>query len=172
METDQTVRKPGWLQIILIGRNPKRTLLRALVLATVCAVGFRLFLLPIRVEGISMLPTYRDKGFNLVNRLAYVTHPPRRGDVVSVRTAGISIMYLKRVVGLPGETIEFQDGHLVVDGHPVFEPWLALPCDWTLAPRKLGPDEFYVVGDNRSMPALLHKQGVATRQRIVGKVVL
>jgi signal peptidase I len=172
MEKDQIVHEPGWLQIIIVGRNPKRTLLRALVLAGVCAVGFRLVLLPIRVEGISMLPTYHDHAFNFVNRLAYVLHPPRRGDVVSVRTAGLSVMYLKRVVGLPGETIEFQDGQLMIDGQSIFEPWLKLPSDWTLPPRKLGPNEFYVVGDNRSMPPYNHTQGVAVRQKIVGKVVL
>jgi len=172
MEKDDNVRKPGWLQIIIIGRHPKRTLVRALVLAAVCAVGFRVVLLPIRVEGISMLPTYHNRTFNLVNRLAYVLHPPRRGDVVSVRTTGVSVMYLKRVVGLPGETVEFQDGQLVIDGRPILEPWLKLPSNWTLPPRKLGPDEFYVVGDNRSMPPAFHTQGGATRRKIVGKVLL
>ena len=55
-----------------------------------------------------MLPTYRDHGVNFVNRLAYVFHEPRRGDVVAIRTlAGEHVMYMKRIVGLPGETVTF-----------------------------------------------------------------
>ena len=172
MEQDQNVPKPGWLRIALVGRNPKRTLFRALMLAVVCLVTFKFILLPIRVEGISMLPTYKDRSFNLVNRLAYRLHRPARGDVVSIRTAGISLMYLKRVVALPGETVEFRGGQLVVDGTAVIEPWLKFPSNWTLPPRRLGPDEFYVVGDNRTMPPMNHTQGVASLDRIVGKVLL
>jgi hypothetical protein len=75
----------SWLRILAVGRDPKRTLLRAAVLAEVCLVVFKWVLLPVRVAGISMAPTYADRSLNFVNRVAYLGHGPRRGDVVGIR---------------------------------------------------------------------------------------
>src|SRR5665213_136849 len=126
---------------------------RACILAVVCVAVFRLALLPARVEGISMAPTYADGSFNFVNRLAYLRHEPRRGDVVGVRLTpphGLSaphIMFLKRVIGLPGEAISFVDGRARINGQPLLEPYEKGRCDWNRDPVTLGPDEYYVVGD-------------------------
>jgi signal peptidase I len=174
MGTDtEAVQSPSWVQRVLIGRRPKRTLLRVVVLVAVCFVVFRFVLVPIRVEGRSMLPTYKDKGVNLVNRLAYVVHEPRRGDVVAIRThAGEHIMYMKRIVGLPGETVAFHDGYLFINGKPLDEPYLKLRGNWEHGPMQDGPDEYYVVGDNREMAWEDHYQGRFERARLVGKVLL
>jgi signal peptidase I len=128
--------------------------------------------MPIRVEGISMLPSYHDRQVNCVNRLAYLHHEPRRGDVVSVRMAGTSVMLMKRIIALPGETLEFRAGHAYINGQLLEEPYLKYTCDWETGPILCGPTQFYVVGDNRSMPFNLHTQGRAERDRIVGKVLL
>jgi signal peptidase I len=118
-----------------------------------------------------MLPTYQDGGVNLVNRLAYARSEPKRGDVVAIRLAGQSVMYLKRVVGLPGDTVAFHEGHLLIDGEVVKEPYLNPGCDWEIPPETLAPGLYYVVGDNRSMPEKLHEKGKTPRQRIVGRVL-
>ena len=78
---------PGWLQRVLIGRRPTHTLIRAAVWAGVCILIFKFFLLPIRVEGVSMLPTYKENQVNFLNCLVYKVHPPQRGDVVGIRLA-------------------------------------------------------------------------------------
>ena len=163
---------PRWLRIVVIGRNPKVTLARAVVLAVLCVVVFKFILLHIRVEGISMLPTYQDGSAHFVNRLAYLWHEPRRGDVVSIRLAGVHLMYLKRIIGLPGETVAFVNGQVLINGEVLDEPYEKLPCDWNLPPEKLGPDEYFVVGDNRSMPPENHTFGKVERDRIVGKAIL
>ena len=79
---------------------------------------------------------------------------------------------VKRVVALPGETVAFVGGRLMVNGTPQPEPYVKLPCHWQMAPVRLGADEYYVVGDNRSMLIEDHEFGRATRDRIVGKVLL
>ena len=164
---------PSWVQTVLIGRNPKRTAVRLVILVTVCFIVFNRFVLvPIRVEGLSMMPTYHDHRINFVNRVVYHFHNPQRGDVVAIRTSGISIMYMKRIIGLPGETVAFRGGHAYIDGEILNEPYIKNRCDWELPPRRLGQDEYFLVGDNRSMPASDHTMGVAPRQRIVGKVLL
>ena len=157
---------------MLIGRRPKTTLVRIIVLIVVCFVTFKFILLPIRVEGISMLPTYRDRQVNCVNRLSYWHHEPRRGDVVSVRLAGTRAMLMKRIIGLPGESVSFHGGHAYVNGRLLDEPYVKYSSDWETGPILCGPDQYYVVGDNRSMPFELHTQGRATRDRIVGKLLL
>jgi signal peptidase I len=166
-------RLPRWLRIVVIGRNPKATLVRIAVLIVTSFVVFnRFILLPIRVEGISMLPNYKDRSWNFVNRLAYLRHEPQRGDVVSIRLAGPHVMFMKRIIGLPGETVAFANGRVLVNGEVLEEPYEKLPCDWNCPPVKLGPDEYYVVGDNRTMPQELHKHGETPRYRILGKVLL
>jgi len=162
----------GWLQRVLIGKNPKRTAARIVVLVVVCFFLFRYVLLGIRVDGVSMMPTYKQNGINFVNRVAYLFHEPRRGDVVAIRISGISIMYMKRIIGLPGETVAFHQGHAFINGRPLEEPYVKYNCDWELPPQLLGPQEYYFVGDNRSMAAPDHTKGVAPRSRIVGKVLL
>jgi signal peptidase I len=174
MGTDvEAVQSPGWVQRVLIGRNPKRTLVRIVILVVVSTVVFKFVLQPIRVEGVSMLPTYHDRGINLVNRLAYVFHQPRRGDVVAIRMlAGEHVMYMKRIIGLPGETVAFHRGRLYINGNPMDEPYVRFRCYWNHEPEQVGPDEYYVVGDNRDMPWAYHEKGRPTRDLIVGKVIL
>jgi signal peptidase I len=145
---------------------------RVIALVIVCFVVFKFVLIPIRVEGPSMLPTYKDHRVNFVNRLTFLFREPQRGDVVAIRTSGISIMFMKRIIGLPGETVEFHEGHAFIDGKPLDEPYVKRPCFWEQEPRALGPFDYYCVGDNRSMPQPDHTQGVAKRERLVGKVLL
>ena len=158
----------SWLQIVLLGRRPKYTLLRLAVLVLGAIVLFTCVLLPIRVLGQSMMPTYRDGSINFVNRMAYVRHEPRRGDVVAIRYSDVSVMLMKRVVGLPGETIGFFKGQLFVNGEPLPEPYLNNLYRWNYREEKLGPDEYFVVGENRANSEL----GRVERGRIVGRIVL
>lgn len=180
METQSGAGPGSRWRILAVGRNPKRTLARAAVLAVVCVVLFKFVLLPVRVEGISMAPTYSDHSVNFVNRLSYLRREPQRGDVVCIRLTRPSasgwsaphIMYLKRIIGLPGETISFVDGRARVNGQTLEEPYEKGPCDWNMAPVTLGADEYFFVGDNRSMPKEEHTFGKAERSRIVGKALL
>jgi len=124
-----------------------------------------------------MEPAYHDHSVNFVNRLAFLRHEPRRGDVVGIRLtppSGLSsphIMYLKRIIGLPGETISFVGGRPRVNGQTLDEPYEKRSCDWNMAPVTLGADEYFVVGDNRTMPQENHVFGKAERSRIVGKAL-
>ena len=164
---------PSWLLRVLIGRRPKRTLVRIVILVAVCFLGRAFVLLPVRVRGPSMLPTYKDRGFNIVNRLSYLFHEPRRGDVVAIRLlAGEHVMYMKRIIGLPGETVAFHQGQLYINGQPLEEPYVKLRGNWEHEDETVGPDQYYVVGDNRDMPWDDHEKGRLPRDLIVGKVLL
>ena len=177
-DTNTLSTRPHWLQIVLIGRRPEATLVRILLLVALCAVTFKFVLLPIRVEGISMEPTYHDRRIDCINRLAYWRHEPQRGDVVAIRYSdpppfsAPHVMLLKRIIGLPGESVAFHDGRAYINGQLLDEPYVKNSCDWERGPFQCGTNQYYFVGDNRSMPFDDHYKGRADRDHIVGKVLL
>jgi signal peptidase I len=156
---------------IIFGTNPRRTTVRIVVLALVSVVVFRWVLIPIRTDGPSMLPTYESGSFNLVNRLAYWRGEPSRGDVVAIRLAGPSVLYVKRIVGLPGERLDVAEGLVRINGVPLAEPYVRHRRAWDVPEVTMGPGEYFVVGDNRGMRVGDHDFGRVDRARIVGKVV-
>jgi signal peptidase I len=165
--------RAGLWQRIVVGRNPRRTLLRALITAAVLFAAFRFVLIPVRVSGASMEPTYHDGSVNLINRLAFLFCEPRRGDVVSVQTSGLSNQYLKRVIALPGETFSMTNGIVFINGEPLSEPYVKYREPWRMAPVKLGPTDYVVMGDNRGQRRLEdHTAGVTQRRKLIGKPLL
>ncbi len=161
----------NFLKIITVGQNPKVTFVRAFILGISLIILFTYFLIPIRVRGISMEPAYHDGSVNLVNALSFRTKDPARGDVVAIWLAGKQVMLLKRIIAFPGETVAFKDGVLFVNGREMPEPYLKTPYKWTMEEVKNDFDEYFVVGDNRSMPISLHAMGRVKRDRIVGMVL-
>ena len=77
-------------------------------------------------------------------------------------------MLLKRVIATEGETVEFKDGHLLVNGKQIPEPYVKGRYHWNLTPRKVKPHQVYLVGDNRSVPIQTHDFGQTDVNRIVG----
>lgn len=171
-EVDVVSESPSWVRRVIVGRNPRRTLVRLVIWVVGLVLISHFVLMPIRVEGISMMPTYKPGGINFVNRLAYWHHPPQRGDVVGIKLAGPHVMYMKRIIGMPGETISFHEGHVFINGEMLNEPYLKYPCDWEHEPEQIETNEYYVVGDNRSMGFSEHVQGRPNRDKIVGKILL
>ncbi len=140
------------------------------MLAATCLVVFGLVLRPVRVSGISMEPTVHDGTFRFGLLTAYAFAEPRVGDVVMVRLAGRRVMYLKRILAVPGETAQFRAGELWIDGTRRPEPYVRLPGAWQTEPIPLGSGEYLVAGDNRSAPLSRHMAGVTTRDRIEGRL--
>lgn len=159
------------LRTLIMGRSPTWTLVRAAVLALLLVGASRSVLSPVRAVGISMRPTYDEGQLLLLNRLAYRVARPRRGDVVAIALAGGHAVLVKRIVGLPGERVRLTAGALVVDDVMLPEPYVHYNAGWTVEELPLGPDEYYVVGDNRSMPPDLHDFGSASSDRILGRMV-
>jgi len=143
------------------------------ILVVLVVILFRYVLAPMRLNGVSMEPSYLHGQFSIANRLAYIRELPARGDVVAVRLrdTGRSVFLLKRIVGLPGERIGFESGRVTVNGRRLEEAYLGYQSDWEREPVLCAEDEYFVVGDNRSMPIRDHTFGRASLTRIVGKVI-
>jgi signal peptidase I len=153
---------------LVAGSNPRHTLIRIGVLIVGAYVVFGHLLLPVRGVGISMQPTIEQGDLMFVDRVSYRLREPERGEIVAVRVAGRSVVYVKRLLGLPGDRIAFVDGMLWRNGELVDEPYVRHRSDWRLEEVVLGTDDFFVVGDNRGMPMAQHELGTSTRDRLIG----
>ncbi len=133
---------------------------------------FRTFYIP---SG-SMIPTLQVKDYILVNEFIYRFNEPKRGDVVVFRppesaNAGEK-EFIKRIVGLPGETLSVQDGQVFINGEPLDEPYVKNLPDYFLPPVKIPEDYYYMLGDNRPSSADSHVWGGVPRKNFIGKAVL
>ena len=164
------VSKTRVLKRVLVGRSPRNTFVRAIILAVFCIILFRFFFIPIRIYGKSMEPAYHDGSIDFINTLYYKFHNLKRGDVVAVGIgSGHGYMYLKRVAGLPGEKLSFKDGMLIINGRVVSEPYVKYKYDWNMPEVPIGKDEYFVVGDNRSGPISEHAKGRVYKNKIMGR---
>ena len=160
--TDSAIKKFFFPQIT------KRYLLRVAVVAIIAFIIFKYVFIPFRIQGESMAPNYVTGSFNFCFALRYLFSEPAPSDVVLVRMAGQNVMLLKRVLAIEGQSVEFREGNLFVDGKKVNEPYVADKSDWNVPPTVVKPGYVYVVGDNRSMPAKGHAFGQTSLNRIAG----
>ena len=161
---------PPWVRV-LFGRNPRWTLIRLLILIVSAFLVFNYALIPIRVTGVSMWPTYKDGRFNFINLLSYRWKKPQRGEIVVVHVDGKTDRLLKRIIGLPGEVISIVDGQVFINGQPLDEPYVKARMAWQIPAFRLDDDKFYVIGDNRDMGQRRHDFGICREHEIVGRVL-
>lgn len=143
-------------------------LIRIILVAVFAFIIFRYLLIPFRVKGFSMAPTYHNGDFDFCFTLRYIFSPPKRFDIVTVRYAGTHVMLLKRVVATEGETVEFRNGQLFINGKKIKEPYVKGRYYWNLPPRTVKPHHVYVVGDNRNVPMNVQDFGQTDLNRIIG----
>lgn len=123
----------------------------------------------IRVDGSSMEPTLQSGEFIVVNRLAYKLGEPELSDVVVFHFPGDpGLEYIKRVVGLPGDSVRISDGIVFVNDQPLNEPYIAAQ------PRYNGswnvPEEhIFVLGDNRNNSSDSHNWGAVPMENVIGE---
>jgi signal peptidase I len=126
-----------------------------------------------RVLGSSMEPTLQNNQFLVVNRLDYRLRRPQRGDIIVFQDPqSADRKLIKRVIALPGETIEVMTGQVLIDGQALDEPYITSPGRYSFAPVLLPEGEYYVLGDNRNNSSDSHMWGNLPRDNIVGKAWL
>lgn len=106
------------------------------------------------VEGSSMEPTLEDGEWLFVNKAIYYLDRPQRGDIVILKDPrmGVEQYLVKRIVGLPGETIEIVNYKVHINGEPLDEPYTDVRIEnGDYGPVTLGEDEYFVMGDNRHL---------------------
>lgn len=110
---------------------------------------------PYKVDGVSMYPTLNENDYLLVNRYIYKTEDPKRYDlIVFPDQNGLNKEYVKRIIGLPGETVQIMDGKIYINANELtefygYEDYIEDVGDIGF-PLELGNDEYFVLGDNRN----------------------
>ncbi|MDD4902741.1 MAG: signal peptidase I [Patescibacteria group bacterium] len=157
-------------------------LIKVVVISLVIIIPVRYFLIqPFYVKGASMEPNFFDHEYLIIDEISYRFHNPVRGDIVVFRYPKDPQEYfIKRVVGLPGEKVEIKDGQVYLynqqykDGAVLDETYLS-PDVKTIANTgtesvTLGPNEYYVLGDNRNSSKDSRSFGPVDRSFVIGRV--
>ncbi len=159
--------RPFWFDLQVWARD-------ILVSIVIAAVVIVFLYQPVRVEGTSMMPWLEDQERIFVNKFVYRFEDIGRGDVIVFRfPLNPSKSYIKRVIGLPGDTIEIVEGDLFVNGAAVAEPHVAEQYRdrGSYPPKKVPENHFYVLGDHRTTSNDSRIWGTVDRGYVIGKAV-
>jgi len=154
----------AWKQVL-------RDLLETIILAVVLFFAINAVSARVRVDGFSMRPTLQDGEYVLVNRLAFITGLPDRGDIIVFQSPLNKQDLIKRVIGLPGETIRIFDGQVIVDGQTLTEPYIAAAPVYN-GEWRVPVDQLFVLGDNRNDSSDSHAWGLLPAENVIGKAIL
>lgn len=145
-------------------------------------IVYLFFMQPHQVNGRSMFPTFSSGDYLLTNKVTYRTGEPQRGDVVVFHAppeascpTGTGCDFIKRIIAVPGETIALHDNAYYVNGEPIQEEYI--PADFKSLPGRfiegrtvtMGPNEYFVSGDNREYSSDSRVWGPIGKEAIVGK---
>jgi signal peptidase I len=125
------------------------------------------------VEGASMEPTLRSQQYVFVDTLLLHSRPPQRGDVIVFHYPGNpTLEYVKRVVGLPRETIAVAHGRVWINGQPLREPYVREIPRYFWGPATVPADSLFVLGDNRNRSSDSHLWGPVPLRYVIGRAWL
>lgn len=155
------------------GKEILKTLLTYVAIILVVILIRIFFIDPVRVDGKSMDTTLKNGEILLLNKIVYKKGDIKRFDIVVIDEGDKSI--IKRVIGLPGETIEYKDNKLYIDGKEVQDPYPSSKTDdfsiEDIGHTKIPGDTYFVMGDNRinSLDSRYPSVGVIKKEQIVGR---
>jgi len=166
---------------------PEKTTLKDIVweivkfvaLAAIIVLPIRTFVAqPFIVSGSSMDPTFATGQYLIVDELSYRFEDPQRGDVVVLRyPRDPSKFFIKRIVGLPNETVEIKDGTVTIKtpenqlGFQLKEPYVEFK-KYDNITKNLGEEKYFVMGDNRAASSDSREWGLVPRKLVIGKAFL
>jgi len=154
-----------------------RTVLREFLKIFILAIAI-FFLLQTTIQtsvvvGISMEPSVHQGQRLIVNKVVYRFYQPERGDVIVLHPPNNQGEdHIKRIIAIPGDTVEVKMGEVYVNGLQLDEPYIKDSPKYTFHQIKMPENEYFVLGDNRNNSSDSHNVGTLPRQNIVGKAWL
>jgi signal peptidase I len=128
---------------------------------------------PYRVQMGSMMPTLQENNLIIVNKLIYRFNSPKRGDIVVFHPPNNpSVFYIKRVIALPGDTIEINNGEVMINGVTLKESYLSIVTPGIYGPKTIIKDEYFLMGDHRNNSLDSREFGPIKIKSIIGRATL
>ena len=157
-----------------------RALFRDILIIVVAAVVITLLIQTTvqksSVIGYCMEPGLQNGQQLLINKVVYYFHEPERGDVIILHPpppySPKTTPFIKRIIALPGDTIEVKNGAVYINGSELDEPYIKEPPTYNFQQKKIPENEYFVLGDNRNNANDSHVWGTVPRQNIIGKAWL
>ena len=150
-----------------------REIVETIALTLIIFLVIRFAIQSYRVSGPSMLPGLQTDDYVLVNKIAYLFHAPERGDVIVFHyPLDTSEDFIKRVIGLPGDTVSLDNKTVQVDGVVLHEPYISEAYNPSGKTIKVPMDEYFVLGDNRPLSDDSRDWGFVPKADLVGKAVI
>lgn len=152
-------------------RNFLLDVLETVVISVLLFLAINAISARIRVDGSSMVPTFQDGEFVIVEKVSYRFSEPQRGDIVVFHfPRDPEQEYIKRVIGLPGDQISIRQGQVYLNGELLNEPYVAAAPRYELD-YEVPAGELFVLGDNRNNSSDSHDWGTVPLEYVVGKAV-
>lgn len=147
-------------------------IVKVVLISLAIILPVRMFLVqPFYVEGASMEPNFYDKEYLIIDELSYRFHDPIRGEVVVFRNPDNNKQYyIKRIIGLPGETVEIINGKVSINGQELNEAYIDNLSGQSFSQLTLGQDEYFVLGDNRPVSRDSRVFQALPKKLIIGRV--
>ena len=150
-----------------------REIVETVALTILIFLVIRFVIQSYHVEGPSMQTTLTSDNFVVVNKVSYLFHAPERGDIIVFHyPLDTTRDFIKRVIGLPGDTIKVDSTHVWVNGVQLTEPYVHIPFNGIGAVWKIPANEYFVMGDNRPVSDDSRSWGCVPKDFIVGKAVV
>jgi signal peptidase I len=148
-----------------------REIVITILIAVVVFVCLRLTVQSYTVVMSSMEPNFHDGECIMVNKVSYHSSGPQRGQVIIFNPPFDSeYPFIKRVIGLPGETVEIKDGNVFINGTALEEDeYIMAPPSYTMSAKEIPENEYFVLGDNRNNSNDSHTGWTVPRDNIIGK---
>jgi len=123
-----------------------------------------------KVYGSSMLPTIEEGDYIMVSKATYFFNEPKRGDIIVLRSPqNPESDLIKRIIALPGDTVEIKDNTVFVNDTPLVEPYTLEPPHYLVLPEEIPTSHYFVLGDNRNNSSDSHRGWTVPRKNIVGR---
>jgi signal peptidase I len=141
-----------------------------IVVAVLVFLGLQLTVGAFKVYGNSSYPNIQSGDYLIIDKVTYHFHSPSRGDMVILNTPyaeGTGL--IKRIIGMPGDTVEIHDCKVYIDGVELEEPYLCEPTEYVYPEEKIPEGSYFVLGDNRNVSLDSHDGWLVSRAEITGK---
>ncbi|MEQ8753539.1 MAG: signal peptidase I [Coleofasciculus sp. G1-WW12-02] len=166
-------------QSVQKAENPWVEGFKTIGLSVFLAIGIRSFVAEARyIPSGSMEPTLQINDRLIIDKISYNFRQPQRGDIVvfspteALKQQNFKDAFIKRVIGLPGETVEVKGGRVYVNGQVLREQYIEEEPEYSYGPVTVPEDNYLVLGDNRNNSYDSHYWGFVPRKNIIGRAIV